>query len=121
MTGLKFTCEQTVTPDVCASAVGSGDMDVYATPMMVALMERAAMTAVRDALPDGSSTVGTLVNVSHVKASPIGAIIKATATVTQIDGRRIVFRVEASDSKGLIGEGTHERFVVDREKFLSRL
>ncbi len=119
--GMRFESAAEVGPDNTASVMGSGDMEVLATPSMVALMENAAMRAVERALPEGSTTVGTRIDVSHVRASAPGEPITATAEVTESDGRRIVFCVRASDSQGLIGEGTHERFVVDRKKFMARL
>lgn len=103
-----------------ALAMGSGDMEVFATPAMVALMERAATNALLPVLSEGSSTVGTSVNVTHVKASPAGEEITAEAVLAEVDGRRLVFAVSAYDTKGMIGEGRHERFLVEREKFLSK-
>ncbi|MDR0510231.1 MAG: thioesterase family protein [Rikenellaceae bacterium] len=119
--GMRFTCGCTVGPEDTAAAVGSGDMAVLATPTMIAMMERAAMLAVADALPDGCTTVGTRVEVAHTRATPTGSPVTATAELTEVDGRRLVFRVEASDPGGVTGEGTHERFVVDRKKFLGKL
>lgn len=104
-----------------ARAMGSGDMDVFATPAMVALMENAAALAVAEALPEGSTTVGALVNVSHVRPSALGDTVSARAELTVVEGRKLTFCVEAYDSKGPIGEGGHVRYVVDREKFLSKL
>ncbi len=111
----------TVTKENCASAVGSGALDVFATPAMVALMENAACEVIKNSLEEGQSSVGTKVDVSHIKATPLGDEVQATATLLEIDGRRLVFRVSASDSKGIIGEGRHERFIVNVEKFLSKL
>lgn len=119
--GLTYTSEVVVSDANSARHWGSGALDVFATPAMVALMENAAMNAVKEALPEGSDTVGTAVNVSHVKATGLGDTVRATATLTEVDGRRLVFAVTASDSKGEIGNGTHTRFVVDREKFLSKI
>lgn len=104
-----------------AAAMGSGDLDVFATPAMIALVERAACGAVAAALPEGSTTVGTRVDITHTRATGIGGEVSATATLRQIDGRRLVFRVSASDSRGIIGEGTHERVVVERQRFMGRL
>jgi fluoroacetyl-CoA thioesterase len=104
-----------------ASRVGSGGLDVYATPSMIAFMEGTALKAVQEFLPDTSSTVGTLINVKHVKASPLGATITGEAIVTEVDGRRLVYEVKAFDNSGLIGEGVHERFVVDSERFMAKL
>ena len=119
--GLKFESQTVVSSANTALTLGSGDMEVFATPAMVALMENAAMLAVKDYLPEGSATVGTQMNTSHIKASPLGATITASATLTAVEGRRLEFDVKAWDEKGVIGEGTHTRFVVDRERFLSKL
>lgn len=119
--GLKYESTTVVSAANTAATLGSGDMDVFATPAMVALMENAAMLAVRDHLPEGSATVGTQISTSHLKASPLGALITASAELVEVDGRRLTFAVKAWDEKGTIGEGTHTRFVVDRERFLSKL
>lgn len=96
-------------------------MPVFATPAMTALMENAAMLAVAAGLPDGSTTVGGHIESSHLKPSPVGAEVSATATLEKIDGRKLYFKVSASQGDTLIGEGTHLRFIVDKEKFLSKL
>lgn len=119
--GLKHESTTVVSAANTAATLGSGDMDVFATPAMVALMENAAMLAVKDHLPEGSATVGTQINTSHLKASPLGATITASAELTAVDGRRLTFAVKAWDEKDIIGEGSHTRFVVDRERFLSKL
>lgn len=119
--GDKGTVTVKVTKENCASAIGSGALDVFATPSMIALMENAACKAIKASLQPGESSVGTKVNISHLKASALEDTITATATLTEIDGRRLVFEVVANDSKGIIGEGTHERFVINVEKFLSKL
>jgi predicted thioesterase len=119
--GLKFESQTVVSSANTALTLGSGDMEVFATPAMVALMENAAMLAVKDYLPEGSATVGTQMNTSHIKASPLGATITASATLTAVEGRRLEFDVKAWDEKGVIGEGSHTRFIVDRERFLSKL
>lgn len=119
--GDKGTVTVKVTKENCASAIGSGALDVFATPSMIALMENAACEAIKESLQPGESSVGTKVNISHLKASALEDTITATATLTEIDGRRLVFEVVANDSKGVIGEGTHERFVINVEKFLSKL
>ena len=120
-TGLKHTSELTVTEDVTAMVIGSGDMPVLATPMMMALMENAALLAVKDKLPEGQTTVGGHIESSHLKPSKIGDVVRAEAEVTKVDGKKIEFRVSAYCDKTLLGEGTHLRFIVDREKFMSRL
>ena len=119
--GLKYESTVVVSPSNTAATLGSGDMDVFATPAMVALMENAAMLAVAAHLPEGSATVGTQMNTSHIKASPLGVTITASAELTEVEGRKLTFAVKAWDEKGTIGEGVHTRFVVDRERFLSKL
>jgi predicted thioesterase len=119
--GLKYESQTVVSEANTAATLGSGDMAVFATPAMVALMENAAMLAVKESLPEGSATVGTQMNTSHIKASPLGATITASAELTAIDGRRLTFAVKAWDDKGIIGKGEHTRFIVDRERFLSKM
>ena len=120
-TGLKHTSQLIVNNDVTAIAMGSGDMPVLATPAMMALMENAAMLAVAPHLPQGSTTVGGHIASSHLKPSRLGDTVTATATVTRVDGRKIEFKVEAHCGDTLLGEGTHLRFIVDKEKFMSKL
>ena len=119
--GLKHTSELTVTDAVTAIAIGSGDMPVLATPMMMALMENAAMLAVKDKLSEGCTTVGGHIESSHLKPSKVGDKVSATAEVTKVDGKKIEFKVAAYSGDTLLGEGTHLRFIVDRERFLSKL
>ena len=104
-----------------AAAMGSGDLDVFATPAMVALMENAAMKAVADALPEGSTTVGAEMNVTHIKPSGLGAEIVATAVLTGVEGRKLTFNVGARDAEGMIGEGIHIRYAVDRRRFMEKV
>ncbi len=119
--GLKYNSSVEVTDSHTALSMGSGDMAVFATPAMSALMENAAMLAVAEFLPDGATTVGTRLNISHVRASAIGAKVVAEAELVAIEGRRLEFKVVASDDAGVIGEGEHTRFIVDKERFLSKL
>jgi predicted thioesterase len=119
--GLKHTSELTVTDAVTAITIGSGDMRVLATPTMMALMENAAMLAVKDELPEGCTTVGGHIESSHLKPSKVGDKVSATAEVTKVDGKKIEFKVAAYSGDTLLGEGTHLRFIVDRERFLSKL
>jgi predicted thioesterase len=119
--GLKHTSELTVTDAVTAVRMGSGDMPVLATPAMMALMENAAMLAVADELPEGSTTVGGHIASSHLRPSKIGDVVRAVAEVTKVDGRKIEFNVSAYSGDVLLGEGTHLRFVVDRERFMSKI
>ena len=118
--GLKGTVKETVNENITAEKVGSGSLPVFATPMMVALMEKAACKALENSLDEGSTTVGTKVDVEHVAATPVGMEVTVTATVTAVEGRKISFSVEAFDEAGLIGKGAHDRFVVNAEKFTSK-
>jgi predicted thioesterase len=104
-----------------ACTVGSGDLPVLATPMMVALMENAAMLCVQGELAEGESTVGSHISVSHVKPTALGKKVSATATLLSREGRKLTFHVEAHDEQGLIGEGNHVRYIINKEKFLSKL
>ena len=125
--GLTHTSVLTVSDAHTAQAMGSGDMPVLATPIMIALMENAAMLAVDQELPEGLTTVGSGVDVTHLKPSPLGAEIIATAELTEIDGRRLTFRVVAmqltpagEEEEVVVGEGTHVRYIVDRDRFLAK-
>ena len=120
-TGLTFTSKAVVKKENTAITMGSGDMEVFATPAMVALLENAAMKAVAAELSEGATTVGAMMNTSHIKPSPLGAEVSATAVLTEVDGRKLTFSVKASDEAGVVGEGTHIRYIVDRERFLSKL
>lgn len=118
--GMKFTREVEVVHELTADAVHSGGLPVFATPMMIGLMENASWSLAEECMEEGYSTVGTLVNVKHVSATPVGATVRAETELTEIDGRRLVFKVAAYDDKGLIGEGTHERFIINTDKFMSK-
>lgn len=120
-TGLKHTSTLLVEKAHTAEVIGSGDMPVLATPVMMALMENAAMSAVKEQLPEGCTTVGGHIESSHLRPTAIGQKIQATAELTQIDGRKLYFHVAAYQGDTLIGEGEHLRFVVDRDKFMSKL
>lgn len=120
-TGLKYTSELTVTDDVTAVKIGSGDMPVLATPAMMALMENAAMMAVAKELPEGCTTVGGHIESSHLRPTKVGDKVTATAEVTKVDGKKITFKVAAYCGDTLLGEGTHLRFIVDKERFMSKL
>lgn len=119
--GLAAESRITVTPAHLAVTMGSGDLEVFATPAMVSLMEHAALRAVASALPEGATTVGAEMNCTHIKPSPIGAEIVATAVLSSIEGRKLTFNVGARDAVGLIGEGTHVRYIVDRARFMAKL
>ena len=119
--GLSFTSTMCVVAESTADYIGSGDLAVFATPAMCALMENAAMMAVVPHLEAGQTTVGTALNIEHLRATPIGKTVTATAVLTEVDGRKLSFNIAARDEKGIIGEGTHTRFVVDRERFMDKL
>src|SRR5690348_14548351 len=119
--GMTGEATTTVVHENTAAAVGAGGVEVFGTPMMIALMENASWRAVADALDEGQVTVGTHVNVSHLAATPLGQKVRATAELTNIDGRRLIFRVEAYDEQQKIGEGQHERFIVHLQRFLSKV
>ncbi|MBQ8974692.1 MAG: thioesterase family protein [Oscillospiraceae bacterium] len=118
--GMKCSVTATVKKENTALTVGSGTLEVYATPMMVALMEEASWKAVAPALEQGQSTVGIQMSVSHLDATPLGMKVRAEANVIAIEGRKITFAVRAFDEKGLIGEGRHERFIVNDERFMKK-
>ena len=120
-TGQKHTSEIIVNESLSAENVGSGDLPVLATPMMMALMENAAMLAVKDSLEEGMTTVGGHIESSHLAPTKIGEKVMATAEVTKVDGKKIFFKLSAYCGETLLGEGIHLRFIVDRQKFLARL
>lgn len=116
-TGIKGMQEVLVTEANSAKTMGSGTLDVFATPAMIALMEKTAWKSVAEHLEEGNGSVGTELNVKHVSATPLGMTVRCESELIEVDGRRLVFKVAAYDEAGLIGEGTHERFVVNNEKF----
>jgi predicted thioesterase len=118
--GKSATVSVKVNESNTALAVGSGSLSVFATPMMIALMEQAACTVLADALSEVETSVGTMINVQHLAASSIGSTVTAMATITAVFGRKIIFQVTASDNKGEVGIGTHERVIVDSERFMER-
>lgn len=119
--GIRHTSETVVSDANTAIALGSGDMEVFATPAMIALMENAAMKAVADSLPAGSSTVGASIDASHIRPSGKGSVIRAEAVLDAVEGRKLTFSISASDGNGTIGTATHVRYIVDRERFMSKL
>ena len=120
MENIKATVNDIVTESNTALSVGSGSLKVYATPAMLALIEKAACEALKGSLDEFETTVGTLLNVKHIAATPIGMKVSATAELIERDGRKLVFNVTASDECGVIGEGVHERFIVNSEKFINK-
>ena len=119
--GLSHTSHLVVSQSDSALYQGSGDMEVLATPRLVALMENAAMLAVAPALAPGETSVGGQISVAHLKPSAVGTEVSATAVLTQVEGRKLTFTLSASEGDKRIGEGTHIRFIVNREKFLGSL
>lgn len=118
--GIKGYSELTVTEEMAAKNVGSGTLMVFATPAMIALMEKTAWESVQPELEEGSGTVGTALNVKHVAATPMGMKVTCETELTKVEGRALTFSIKAYDEAGLIGEGTHERFVVYNEKFQAK-
>ena len=118
--GLTHKITRTVEPGYTAASLKSGLLEVLATPIMIAWMEECCMDCVQAKLEEGFGTVGTLVNVTHEAPTPVGGLVTVNCFLRQVDGRRLVFAVEASDKGGIIGRGTHERFVVDSAKFQAK-
>lgn len=112
--------KELVTEEKLAISYGSGEVAVYATPAMIGLMENAALSCVDKNLPEGWATVGSYLDIKHIAATPPGLTVTAKAEVVKVDGRRVVFKVEAFDDKDKIGEGTHERFIINLEKFMKK-
>ena len=118
--GLKGRAEAVVDPDNTAQAACSGALPVFGTPFLCALMEEAAWKSIAPHLEPGQSTVGTRLEITHDSATPVGMKVWAESEITQVDGRRLVLKVAAYDEKGLVGQGTHERFIVTNERFLAK-
>ena len=118
--GLKAEVSTLVEREDTAKEVGSGDLLVYATPCMVALMEGAACEAIADCLTDTQTTVGTALNIEHLSATPVGLEVRAEAEVTAVEGKLITFSLRAFDEAGEIGRGTHQRVIVNSQKFLDK-
>lgn len=118
--GIKGTKEQIITEELTAERMGSGTLPVYATPAMIALMENTAYESVSEYLEEGEGTVGTQMNVKHVAATPLGMKVTCETELIKVEGRALTFEVKAYDVCGLIGEGTHERFIIKEEKFLAK-
>ena len=118
--GIKGAAETVVVYENTAAAVGSGALEVFSTPSMIALMENTAYTSVAGELEEGQGTVGTLMNVKHLAASPVGMEVTCETKLIEVDRKRLVFEVKAFDKGGCIGEGIHERFIIANEKFLNK-
>lgn len=119
-TGIKATKEITVTTEQTAKVMGSGTLDVFATPAMIALMENTAYESVLAQLDEGCGTVGTALNVKHVAATPVGMKVRCESELVKVEGRALTFSIKAYDETGLIGEGEHERFIIFNEKFQAK-
>ncbi|MFO7879435.1 MAG: thioesterase family protein [Bacteroidota bacterium] len=119
--GITGKLAKVVSKEETAAAYGSGLVEVFATPAMVALMENTCLESVEAKLPDTHSTVGMKISVSHEKATPVGMQVTCESVLVEVDRKRLVFKVEARDEEGIIGRGTHERFVIDKEKFMNKL
>jgi fluoroacetyl-CoA thioesterase len=119
--GMRSESSAIVDDSRTAEAFGAGGVRVFGTPAMIGLMENAAWRLVQPELAEGETTVGTVVNIRHLAATPVGERVTATAELVEIDGRRLVFRVTTMDEHQLIGEGTHERARVQLDRFLARL
>lgn len=119
--GVKGKEELVVTFEETAAKYGSGLVEVYATPAMVALMEKTCLNSVLPYLPEGFGTVGIKVDISHSKATPVGMKVTCESTLIEVDRRRLVFELQAFDEKGEIGRGRHERFIIDTRKFMEKL
>lgn len=120
-TGITYKQSITVQPKDTAAVYGSGSLEVFATPAMVALMENTAVHCLKGYLEEGQDTVGIEINVKHIKATPVGDKVNCKAKVTEIEGRRIRFEIEAEDEKGQIGYAIHDRFIIDPVKFMAKL
>ncbi len=118
--GIKGESRTTVTKDNTALAYGSGGVEVFATPAMIALMENAALKSVESVLQPGHSTVGINIQATHVAATPLGMEVSAQSELVQIEGKKLTFKVQAFDEKDKIGEGLHERFIINLEKFMAK-
>ncbi len=118
--GIKGIEKETVVMEKTAKEVGSGVLAVYGTPCMIALIEKAAQKSVAPYLEEGDGTVGTMLNVKHVASTPLGMEVRSETELIEVDGRRLVFKVSVYDEAGLIGEGIHERFIVNNEKFQAK-
>jgi predicted thioesterase len=118
--GITGCAEDTVTDEYTALSMGSGGLRVYATPRMTAMMEYTAWSSIEPYMEPGEGTVGTRLEVSHISASPVGAHIRYESELVETDRRRLVFNVKAYDDAGLIGEGRHERFIIDNVRFMEK-
>ena len=118
--GIKGKKEYVVTKELTAAAVGIGLLEVYGTPYMIALMEETCHTSVEEFLEDGQGTVGISIEIKHTAATPVGMKVWCESELIEVDGKRMVFSLKTFDEVGPIGEGTHQRFIIDNEKFMRK-
>lgn len=118
--GITGRAKTIVSKENTASAVGSGTLDVFSTPAMIALMEQAAFESISDYLEEGQSTVGIVINAKHLRATPLDENVWAESKLLEIDRQRLVYSIQAYDAKGMIGEAHHERFIVSNERFMAK-
>ena len=118
--GIKNSLEITVTKENTALSMGSGSLEVFATPAMISLIEGCCYKCVTAFLEEGQSTVGTKLEIEHLAPTPIGMKVTCNSTLVEVDGRRLVFEVEVFDSTGIVGKGKHERFIINSEKFMAK-
>jgi fluoroacetyl-CoA thioesterase len=119
--GVKLRINHTVSPANSAKSVGSGLLDVYSTPSLIALMEKCSMELVQESLKEGQGTVGTLINIKHLKATKIGETVTAESRLREIDNKRLCFDVKVYEGDKLIGTGEHERYIIEEERFLNNI
>ena len=118
--GMTAEIKVEVTEENTASAVGSGSLRVFATPMLIAAMEKAACAAIAMGLGEGETSVGTKVDVEHLAPTPVGGTVLVRASLVEVDGRSLTFEVEARDEAGLVGRGKHKRFIVNADRFMEK-
>jgi fluoroacetyl-CoA thioesterase len=121
VTGISGEAVVVVTADNIADKFGNAGAKVFATPMLVALIEQAAINTVKHYLPEGEGTVGTKVDIAHLAATPVGMSVRATAKLVEIAGKKLVFDIEAFDDREKVGQGRHERYIINTESFLGKV
>jgi predicted thioesterase len=119
--GLKYIQEKTIKENESAKNIGSGDLEVFSTPSLIAFMENCAMNCIKNHINEEDTTVGISINMKHLQANLIGEKVKGEATLINIDGRKLTFEITVTSDRGEIGKATHERFIVNREKFINKL